>query len=64
MAAILAGTYDHEVIDASHCGLAGNTTTVADAASGVDSYYLVAGYRNGSDGPLGGDRPPASPECP
>src|SRR6185295_9963310 len=39
IASLLAGTYDHGMIDASHCGISGSTTAVEDAASGVDSYY-------------------------
>lgn len=61
---IHSGAYDHGVIDASHCGISGGTTTVADAASDTDSYYLVAGHKNGNDGPLGEGRPPADPQCP
>jgi hypothetical protein len=61
---IRSGVYDHGTIDPAHCGISGNTTTVADVASGVDSYYLVAGQKNGNDGPLGGGRPDADPQCP
>lgn len=64
IASIRSGAYDHTMIDASQCGISGGTTTVVDAASGVDSYYLVAGHKNGHDGPLGEDRPPAHPQCP
>jgi hypothetical protein len=52
------------VIDLAQCGLDPNTTTVADANDGVDAYYLVAGHKNGLDGPLGHGRPKADPRCP
>jgi hypothetical protein len=64
IAALQSGAYDHAVIDALQCGIRGVTTTVADAADGVDSYYLVAGHKNGNDGPLGQARPAAVPPCP
>ena len=64
IASIHAGIYDHAVIDVAQCGIAGNTTTVADVANGVDSYYLVAGNKNGNDGPFGFSRPKADPRCP
>ena len=60
----LDGVPDLQKIDDDNCEIAGNTTTVADAADGQDSYYLVAGHKNGRDGPLGENRPPASPDCP
>jgi hypothetical protein len=64
LAALSTGTYDHAMISASHCDLASNTTTVSDRSDGTSSYYLVAARRSGQDGPLGNDRPPASPACP
>jgi hypothetical protein len=64
IASIRTGVYDHGTIDAAQCGISGGTTTVADAATGEGSYYLVAGYKNGNDGPLGEDRPDADPQCP
>jgi hypothetical protein len=64
LASLTSGVYDHGTIDGSHCSISSNTTTVDDAASGVDSYYLVAGHKNGNDGPLGHERPDADPECP
>ena len=64
IASLQSAGYDHGTIDASQCGIAGGMTTVADAASGVDAYYLVAGHKNGNDGSLGESRPDADPQCP
>lgn len=64
VAAIRSGVYDHAMIDSSQCGISGGTTTVADAADGQSWYYLVAGHKNGNDGPLGEERPRADPRCP
>jgi hypothetical protein len=59
-----SGAYTHQLIDAQHCDLTGNSTTVADRSDGQNSYYLVGARKNGRDGPLGHSRPPASPACP
>ena len=64
LASVRSGVYDHGTIDAAQCGISSGTTTVADAASGDDSYYLIAGHKNGNDGPLGEERPDANPQCP
>ena len=64
IAALRSGGYDHGTIDVSQCEISSGTTTVTDAANGEDSYYLVAGHKNGNDGPLGHDRPNAAPQCP
>ena len=61
--------YSHGMIDAGHCGLVSNTTTVSDRQDGISRYYLVAMKKNGAEGTLGSDsagsaRPPADPSCP
>jgi hypothetical protein len=64
IASMRSGVYDHGSIGGAQCGISGGTAVVADAASGEDSYYLVAGHKNGNDGPLGESRPDADPQCP
>jgi hypothetical protein len=61
--------YNHGMIGAGQCGIATNSTTVADREDGLSHYYLVGMEKSGTEGSLGQDtssneRPPASPACP
>jgi len=69
IASLEGGVYDHQMIDAAHCGIATNSATVSDRQDGLDRYYLVDMKNGGSEGSLGKDssgtqRPAANPACP